>query len=313
MLSLLLLAAACSDDSPGASTAEPSSDTDASTGSGASDTSLDEPGSSGTTGDPEPGWAEICDGSEGLRLAMVLGGGGQVANELERELGFGYLYVLGTCEYLALPADAGMPWPDARRGILGAEAEEQLSLALGYGGLADVAGAWGSDGAADGTTLLVSDGVHAVACTAGCDDGPEAARVLWAELPWIDALWAEGEPLDGPLRISVVGWANASLDELGVPWPLEADPWSLAVDGDTEPPPQAGQSILVDDPQQVALLRELRRQYREGDLPEGLPNALEAYGHLAFTDAGGQDLFQLWMRDALPIEDDAGLVPLPSP
>jgi hypothetical protein len=310
-LSLLLLTSACLGDEPGVGTGtpDPGSSSDSGTESGSSDT-LD-PDSTSTTG--EEGWVEICDGSEGLRLAMVLGGGGPVANEIEREIGFYYLYVLGTCEYFALPADGGVMWPDAHTGMLDLATEEQLSRALDYGGLADIAGAWSSDDVADGSTLIVSNGVDTVSCYAGCEQGPEGARALWDELPWIDMLWAEGDVYAGPLRVSVIGYADSTLDELAVPWPLEIDPWSIAIDGDVDPFPLAGQTVLIDDPADLATLKELRRQYREDDLLEGIPNALQAYGHLTFENQGGQDLFQLWMRDSLPIEDDVGLVPLPQP
>jgi hypothetical protein len=312
-LSLLLLAPACADDDPGVGGGNPDPDPEATTGSD-SGTATEgaetlDPDSSGTTG--EPGWAEICDGSAGLRLAMVLGGGGLVANEIEREIGFRYLYVLGTCEYFVLPSIDGVRWPDARTGVMDPATEEQLSRALGYAAIADIAGSWSSESVADGSTLLVSDGLHTVACYAGCEEGPEAARALWSELHWIDTLWMEGEAYGGPLRISVIGWIDATLDELGVPWPLPMDPWSIALDGAVDPAPQAGETLLIDDPEQVATLRELRRQYREDEISDDIPNALQAYGHLTFTNEGGQDLFQLWMRDSLPIEDEAGLIPLP--
>ena len=312
-LSLFLLASGCLGDEPGVGTGtpDPSSSSDSGSETGSSDT-LDPDSTSTTTG--EEGFTEICDGSEGLRLAMVLGGGGLVANELEREIGFYYLYVLGTCEYFALPANAGYEWPDAHTGVIDPATAEELSRALDYGGLADIAGSWDSEGVSDGSTLLVSDGVHTVACYAGCEQGPEGARALWSELPWIDMLWAEGDAYAGPLRISVIGWADATLpDELGQPWPLAIDPWSIAIDGNVDPAPEAGQGVLIDDEAQVATLRELRRQYREDDLPPDVPNALEIYGHLTFEAAGGQDLFQLWMRDSLPIEDEMGLIDLPEP
>lgn len=310
-LSLLLLASACADDDPGAGPGTPETTSGSGTETAGSDTLDPDSSSSGATG--EPGWAQICDGSNELRLAMVLGGGGLVDHEIEREIGFRYLYVLGTCEYFVLPSIDGVPWPDARTGVIDPATEEELSRALRYAGLADVAGSWSTGGLSDGTTLLVSDGTHTVACYGGCEDGPAGARALWSELGWIDVLWAEGEGYAGPLRISVIGWADATLDEVGVQWPLPMDPWSIAIDGEIDPAPQAGETLLVDDPEQVATLRELRRQYREDDLLEGIPNALHAYGHLTFTDEGGQDLFQLWMRDSLPIEDATGLIPLPQP
>ncbi len=315
---VLLAGSACGDDAPGAPYADP---TAAETDGAATDTDDPEPtGAATDTDDPEPtGTGEpdpvvICDGSPQLRLAMVLDGGGAVANALEREIGARYLYVLGTCEYFALPTLDGVPWPDARRGTLDAATEQELSLAIDYGELASIAGAWASADVLDAPTLVVSDGVHSMSCEAGCEDGPEAAQRLWERSSeWTDRLWEQGEALEGAVRLSVLGHVDSTLDELGVPWPMEGDPWALAIDAAQEPSPPPGHAVLVDDPGEASDWRELRRQYREDDLPAGIPNALHAYGHLSFHDQTGQDLFQVWMRDVLPMEDEAGLIELPSP
>lgn len=305
-LCTLILGPACRGDDPGQSPL-PTSDTEGtSTGEDPSSSDTLDPDSTSTG---EETWAEICDGSDELRLAMALTGGGTVDNEIVREIGVAYLYVRGTCEYWVLPTIDGVLWPDARTGVLDPPAEEELSRALGYGRLDEIAGNWGAN-EDDGATLLVSDGTSTVSCYAGCELGPVAARVLWGQLERLEPLWENSEPYAGPLRISVVGWADSVVDELGVPWPLERDPWSIAVDGDTEQGFEAP-SILIDDPDEVAALRELRRQYRDDDLPLGIPNALHAYGHLSFTSEDGQDLFQLWIRDALPLEDEDGAIALP--
>lgn len=307
-----MLGTACRGDDPGQSPIDPADTEGTSTGEDSSSSDAIDPDSTSTsTGEEEETWAEICDGSEDLRLAMTLTGGGSVGNELVREIGFHYLYVSGTCEYWVLPTLEDAPWPDTRRGTLDLEAERALSQALDYGNLAELAGEWGID-EGDGAVLLVSDGTDTVTCHAGCETGPEAAQALWTEFfARIDPLWEDSEPYLGPLRISVVGWVDSVIDELGVPWPLERDAWSIATDGDAKPGPEAAPSMLIDDPEEVAFLRELRRQYREDDLLPNIPNALHAYGHLSFTSESGQDLFQLWMRDALPLEDGSGRIELP--
>lgn len=301
-LSIAVLTTACPGEDP-TQTPDPTDTT------GETDPSTGETLDPDSTSTGEEGWAEICDGSEDLRLAMVLTGGGQVDNEIVREIGFAYLYVRGTCEYWVLPTLDGVLWPDTRTGVLTLESEEALSRALDYGDLADVAGSWDSESLFDASTLLVSDGTHTMACYGGCDQGPEAAQDLWGEQGQIEALWEHSAPYLGPVRVSVVGWSDSTIDELGMPWPMANDPWSLAIDGDNDPEHQAGDSVLIDDPLEAATLRDLRRRYREDDLLEGTPNALQAYGHLTFEE--GTDLFQLWIRDALPLEDETGLIPLP--
>lgn len=311
----LCAALACGDDKPSqsgsesdGSSGEPSGSSGEPTGSsGGPGSSSGEPGSTGepTTGDE---WATICDGSDDLRLAMVLGGGGQIENELERALGFRYLYVLGTCEYYVLPQLEGVRWPDARTGVIDKATEEQLSLAIDYGGLAAIAGSWSTDGVFDASTLVISDGTVSVACYAGCEQGPAAAQALWIENKlWIDQLWEQGEPLAGALRISVVGSPGAAMDADAEPWPLAAEPWSLAAEEslDSNYP-----TVRIDAGPDLETLRELRQKYREDDQQPF--NSLYMHGHLQFHDMAGVDLFRVWIRDSLPIEDDSGHVALPS-
>jgi hypothetical protein len=304
--STMMLAVACGGDDPGGTPDDPT-DTEG-TSTGETDPSTDDTLDPDSTSTGEDAWAEICDGSDELRLAMVLTGGGQVDNEIVREIGFYYLYVRGTCEYWVLPSASGVPWPDTRTGVLELDAEEELSRALDYGNLGQLAGTWDA-GVADGSTMLVSDGTSTVACVGSCEQAPEGAQALWEQLGRIDDLWENSGRYEGPLRLSVVGFADSVADELGVPWPLGSDPWSLASDGDAEP--GMTHSVLVEKSEDVELWRELRRQYRDDDLPEGIPNSLHAYGHLSFTSTDGQDLFQLWMRDALPLENDEGHIDLP--
>jgi hypothetical protein len=307
----LCAALACGDEKPtqsgtetDGSSGEPGSTGDPSGSSG-------EPGSTGD--DPTGGddWTVICDGSDGLRLAMALGGGGLIENELERALGFKYLYVLGTCEYYVLPSIEGVRWPDARTGVIDKATEEALSRAIDYGGLAGIAGSWGTDNVSDGSTLLVSDGAVTVACYAACEQGPAAAQALWIEQKvWTDKLWEQGEPLLGALRISVVGSPGAAMEPAfdPEPWPLAAEPWSLAAEEsvDTNYP-----TVRIDSGDDLETLRELRQKYREDDEPPA--NSLYMHGHLQFHDMAGVDLFRVWIRDSLPIEDDDGRVALPSP
>lgn len=218
LLSFLLLAVACAEDDPGLGSGSP--DSDASTGTDSSTSSSSEtldPDSSGTTGDAA--WTPICDGSEGLRLAVVLGGSSLTGPQIMNEIGFAYVYVLGTCEYFALPLTADGPggqWPDARTGVLDLANEEALSRAVDYGNLADYAGAWSDPEELDASTLYVSDGVHTMSCYGSCLDGPAGADELWGGLAFTDSLWELGEAYAGPLRVTVIGWADATLDELAV-------------------------------------------------------------------------------------------------
>lgn len=309
-LTIIALCAAlgCRGDQPGHDSSDTDDPSGSSGSSGSEPTGTTDPEPTGTTGDGD--WTRICDGSDALRLALVLGGGGTVENEIERAIGFRYLYVLGTCEYYALPTLDGVQWPDAHTGVIDLDTEEALSRALTYGDLAEIAGLWGTDGLADASTLLVSDGVHTVACYGGCELGPLAAQALWREMGWITTLWEKGEPLLGSLRVSVVGFPGEAGSLPSAPWPLMVDPWSIAT---MATPTSDFPTVRIDEGPELATLRELRRQYREDDLPADTPNSLYSHGHLLFHDLGEVDLFKLWIRDVLPIEDDDGHIPLPAP
>jgi hypothetical protein len=127
---------------------------------------------------------------------------------------------------------------------------------------------------------------------------------------WTDMLWEQGEPLLGALRVSVVVVPDGAAGMATAPWPLMIDPASIAaVEGPTSEYP----TVRIDGGDDLSTLRELRRQYREDDLPPDMPNNLYQHGHLMFHDAGGQDLFKLWIRDSLPLEDEDGRIPLPPP
>ncbi|WAS95388.1 hypothetical protein [Nannocystis punicea] len=305
-------ALACRPNDPAQET--DSGDSSSGSGSGSSDSSDatsssgDQPTSSSTGGDD---WAKICDGSDAIRLAMVVGGGGSIENELERALGFRYLYVLGTCEYYALAQLEGVQWSDARKGVMDVATEEALSREMDYGGLAEIAGHWTTKGDFDSTTLVVTDGVATMSCYAACQEGPAAAQALGPlSKAWTDTLWEQGEPLLGALRVSVVVVPGGAPGMSGAPWPLTIDPSAIAaVEGPTSEYP----TVRIDGGDDLATLRELRRQYREDDLPADLPNSLYQHGYLLFQRDGGPDLFKMWIRDSLPLEDEDGHIPLPPP
>lgn len=284
---------------------------EASAGSSGDASSGDVPTTGEPTGTGGDDWTVICDGSSELRLAFVLTGGGLIDNELERALGFQYLYVLGTCEYYVLPPLTGVQWPDARTGVIDEATEEALSRAIDYGGIPALAGSYTTDGLFDGTTLLVTDFTSTVSCYGGCEQGPPAAQALWsAQTEWLKKLWDQGEPLLGALRISVVATASAPSSESAPEWPLAIDPASIAAEDSID---ANFPTVRVDAEPDLSTLRALRQQYREDDLPPDAPNYLINYGFLLFHDVGGPDLFRLWIRDSLPIEDADGHIALPPP
>ena len=118
----------------------------------------------------------------------------------------------------------------------------------------------------------------------------------------------------------VVLWSAPSEEGLPVcaePWPFAWDPMDIALfsgpleDAANEYFGEEGIGTLFDDSETVAILRELRRHYRE-DVPLFPADSCNPYltnGELLFHHDGL--LFTVLSRDALPFEEADGGVPFP--
>ena len=248
--------------------------------------------------------ALLCDGSQDLRLAWFVGGGGQVVTEMQRELGFAYLYVRGDCRYWVLPYQ-GPPALDvreARTGVLDAGEAAELAEMLDYGNLAALAAEdWPQQGGEDGPTNFLHDGEDLIACTDTCLGAPESVQTMTTAGPdYFLELWEAGEPMsDAPMRIQARFLGGAPTDDVPV--------WDLGLDlseVDTTPIELSmqGTSTLVDDPEIAAALRQFRAQN---------PEATAYYEPIVVNDSGGA--YEVFVRDALPLENEQGLIAWPSP
>jgi hypothetical protein len=117
-------------------------------------------------------------------------------------------------------------------------------------------------------------------------------------------LWSDAQPLEGDVRITVLP-AYGGEPPRWYPWPM-----GLVFEDYFEPDAQ----MIADDPEgqsrrvaamDAAPLRRLREQY----LRDTRPGVLYTGGGIPITD--GQTLATMFMRDALPYEDERGLWPLP--
>lgn len=120
------------------------------------------------------------------------------------------------------------------------------------------------------------------------------------------ALWAQGDPLNQALHITA--WAGTGGADLELyPWPneLALQDYYFAPDTKVFFEEPVGNSKLV-PAAEAAHLRSLRERYL-GET-RGLPNLYSPDG-IPVTD--GELSGRVFLRDALPYEDERGLWPLP--
>jgi hypothetical protein len=256
----------------------------------------------------EPIDRNLCDGSQDLRLAWWRGGGGSLNSELEREIGFYYLYVRGDCRYWALtfqkPPEVAVF--ETRTGVLDAEAEAALAERLGYGEWDELVGFHDEKGAFDVTWTFVHDGTQLIVCRGDCPDAPEAViEIQQASNTTFHELWSTGEPLedDAPMRIVAMDlgpdYSPGGFDEV-FEWTIELDLATVAVS--YEQLMMSGVSTLIDDPAIAAALREFRAAH---------PEAVSRFDNNLIVETQSGQYYNVYMRDALPFEDELGLIPIP--
>lgn len=255
----------------------------------------------GETGD-EPTLERICDGSQDLRLAWFLSfGGGIVRTEFQYEVGFYYLYVRGDCRYWVLPYRDGDPtWIETHTGVLDEAQETELVELLHYGDWDDLLGVWPEPGSFDAAIQRVHDGhsESGIGCVGECPDAPQVVQdIRAAHSSQLQHWWALGEPSTGPMRVLAVAIPAGENTVPPVPWTVDLDLAPLAVD--YEQSFCRGMSKLVDDPTTVAALREFRAQHAD---------ALEDFTDF-YVEVEPGVMYELYLRDALPFEDEHGLIP----
>ena len=115
-------------------------------------------------------------------------------------------------------------------------------------------------------------------------------------------IYADAEPIDGPVRVTLTSLGMFDEpDPCEAAWPLAWSATDIAVPID-EFMDVPGNSVLISAPADYAALHQLRDEARGVD-----GCSLEVGQRL--LDADGQR-YSLFMRDALPVEADNGLIPL---
>ena len=269
----------------------------------------------------------VCDGSHDLRMVVRSGGvGGGIIGptRLYHQIGTFYLYIRGDCQYWVMgpSGDVFYAWDSARTGTLDLDQAKDLMDGLGYEQWGIVKGDYESPHGGDGDAFVLSDLRSTVVCRLGCSDALVGTPQLraWAVTArqWWTALHRAGEPLDRSDRLRVDGRYLEVEDggqfDCPVQWPFSFSPERAGI----SPPPSSHDDPLrsraVTDPSMAADLRQYWAMLRAGrgaDDPCSLERRDGAM-YFSLPEHPGL-LLEMWIRDAVPFEDDDGHVLVPEP
>jgi hypothetical protein len=216
------------------------------------------------------------------------------------------LLVDGTCRYHV----RGGLWNEARTGTLSAQDLERLSAQLRYPEWPRLAGRY-CVGAFDlPAQHFWFDRAAIVKVPCGTGDTPIRFDPQAPSIEVGKALYQKGLPIDGAARFALVATlpappANMQSRYRGAePWPLASDPRMLTPHV-TGMGPQPIPIHRVDGAD-AATLRRLRVRMLAGEIGEGGP--VPAF--IPIRQPNGQ-LYELYVRDVLPFENDKGVVEAP--
>ena len=232
----------------------------------------------------------ICDGSDRVRLAVFVTGGGPSSSELMPEVGFSYLYVDAACRYAVNLGDWQGP---THGGVLDAARSATLSARLSYGRWPELVGDYRRPAFDAGALVFDSGRLDRPEITCSFCEGlsEDIDRVVSGYEAEAASLHAEGQELDGPVRFIV--WTGSEgpfpvVDASGSPIDFAA----LAVPPGTLDP--AGH--VTGTAAEAASLRALRAATLADPTSRNLRPP-----YLTVRDGAG-GVFRVEIRDVLPME-----------
>jgi hypothetical protein len=211
-----------------------------------------------------------------------------------------YIFVDGQCNYWV--NHPNQVWDETRSGVLDVETAARLGESLHFGAWSDLRGTWSGDGGVfDAPVLIFDDAMSAVICADLCD-GPGVAGAVKAmrdAFPVVaQELWDRGSPAASGVRaIAVAGQPGPGIPF--VDWPLARPIADFVRSGQSI---GVGEGTLEADVASARSLQELRASFLRGDHGAFVWNMLPVMSDGAY--------YQLYLRDALPFENELGLVPL---
>jgi len=246
---------------------------------------------------PESGDADI-------RFVAQTGGGGSdiPGSQVLIENGYAFLVIDGTCRYFVQQKKFG----DVRTGTLNAHDQESIWQNLRLADWSEYVGCHEpeifADGGSSWSFRFNSDTLST------CWQNPiPYDRVKWLveeSRSAIDNLHGSGTPVDGPVRYILVGnpefaeqaesWPDGQFKNAPL-WPLSAPAADLAVELNDAYTATSRRAIDAD----AQALRAIADSFRAGDI--GV-----SYGGYAPVKDSESNYYQLFLRDALPFENEDG-------
>jgi hypothetical protein len=294
---------------------------DASTGdtgtlADANETDADSPDAATDAG-PIDAHRMLCDGSKSIRFYWRIEpqpARHPPGTDVLDYNGDSYLVITGACEYFMLPGAMAA----TRRGTLNPQQAEEFSEDTRFDAWPRLAGTYTPpDPGFDVSSLSVSDGSSTVRCAAcGSDVSPPVWAIFDAVYRWWETLEAQAEPLDGPLRASVIDTSQAPWESHidAIAWPLGTPLEALRFDvGADETGRATNLGALLTDETDVATLRQLRVEFLRGDHNWKSYRAIPVNAPSVRVDAGLSETgYSLVFRDVIPLEDADGVIEFPS-
>jgi hypothetical protein len=244
---------------------------------------------------------------------MFFVAGNEVRGSMVRvENGFAFLAVDGMCSYWmsggwigeSLARDLGL-----RAGKLETQVQKTLEQALPLDNFASLDDCAPVPGLYDVSARTIWSEGSIAHCEASGNRFDAAWKTVASLAP---DLWARAAPMDGPIRVSPIETSGEFLSgRTAYSWPLSEPLSSFLIDegGDGLKQYSPGVSKLITDPASATSLRRLREVYLAERTAS--PGLFANWDGLKASD-GKQTAF-VYMRDAMPYEDERGLLPPSAP
>jgi hypothetical protein len=252
--------------------------------------------------DAGPTGPVLCDGTDQIRFAYQVAGGGPVmpGSEVLSENGFVYLLVSGTCHYWALQDVQGA----VREGELSAAAAASFTTELRLGMWSDLPPQGPSCPDAPSAVVRFADDRYELPSPCPAQDAGAGTALADAVRARAQSLHDAGAPVAGSVRFVLVmegaDWSTA-VRERAAPWPLAEAAADVALTPGQARMYQRGSSRRASG-DEAAALRDVRDASAAADVRQ------LTGGFIPVVDGSG-GRYQLYVRDAIPPENDQGLLP----
>jgi hypothetical protein len=251
-----------------------------------------------------------------------------VGSNVLYDLGVHWVYIDGQCHYWAHVNSApGDDWRPVREGTLNPDQVATIEARFSFGEWRTLRGGWGvPDATSHSSPEIFYNDQALIQCLNCCGEAPSDKRAEFgkvcdmalARFELVQQLYDAGADVKaGPMRVLTYPGVYPDEDpsEERTPTHVRAFDWpfSQPLDDFALPKKQIGPSSsltfgdahLVVDEAGVAALRQARYAYLSGELGPTFSNMMVT------SEPGSGKRYAIYFRDAIPLENERGLVPKP--